>query len=90
MQDPDAPQDNIWGTTVNVPATQKRIREFFDKFETADGIRFYHAQMDELRETDSHSLNLNCANLYSFDRELYMQMSRYPTEVHPLRYLTAL
>lgn len=33
---------------------------------------------------DIHQLNLDCRNLYEFDRELYNQLIAYPMEVIPL------
>ena len=83
--DVDQPaRDNIWGTTVNIAETQKRFQRFLDEFEQ-DGKLVYPGLLEELRETEVFSLNLNCANLLEFDQTLYNQLVRYPTEVrsHP-------
>jgi DNA replication licensing factor MCM4 len=82
-EDDQAAQDNIWGTTVNVAQAQKRFERFLAEYEH-HGTKVYPALLQELRETDTFSLNLNCANLSEFDPALYGQLVRYPTEVMEL------
>lgn len=78
-------QTFVWGTNVNVNDSQARFRRFFTNFDDpATMSPLYPAMLEEIIKTDQLGINIDCNNLYEYDRELYMQLIAYPQELIPI------
>ena len=78
-------QTFVWGTNVNVNDSQARFRRFFTNFEDpATASPLYPAMLEEIIKNEQLGINIDCNNLYEYDRELYMQLVAYPQELIPI------
>jgi len=97
MEDPET--TFVWGTNVNIAEAQSRFRRFIANYEAPQqemlqdlmGEDFDHVSkpkypeliLDVIRRGES-SVDLDCADLHSYDEELYSQLVFYPQEIVPL------
>ncbi|KAL6065643.1 DNA replication licensing factor, mcm4 component [Balamuthia mandrillaris] len=80
-------QTLIWGTTVNVATCQSQFEEFFLEYreEQDQGDESLYMQLlRKAKDTENPNLNIDCAHLHAYNRELYRQLVLYPQEVIPL------
>ncbi|RKP05162.1 MCM2/3/5 family-domain-containing protein [Thamnocephalis sphaerospora] len=97
--DPAVTTRVIWGTTVNIEDAITAFTDFLRHFERrhvlqkaghaaseADCEPFYPSLMQQIHDTESYNLNLDCANLLAYPKaeKLYYQLVRYPQEIIPL------
>ena len=78
-------QTYVWGTNVNVNDSQARFRRFFTNFEdSSTRSPLYPVMLEEIIKTGQLGINIDCNNLYEYDRDLYMQLIAYPQELIPI------
>ncbi|KAI9596769.1 MCM2/3/5 family-domain-containing protein [Syncephalis fuscata] len=97
--DPAVTTRVIWGTTVNIQDAMSTFKQFLLRFERryvlestghrineADCEPFYPHLLQQMHDTESVNLNLDCANLaaYSPAEKLYHQLLKYPQEIIPM------
>lgn len=93
--DSAAPHLVIWGTNVSVAECKEKFRQFILRFidpnaeedERTDDMNvnepLYLQKLDEIHTLEEPFLNVNCAHIETFDRNLYRQLVCYPQEVIP-------
>ncbi|XP_049816684.1 DNA replication licensing factor MCM4 [Schistocerca nitens] len=89
------PQLVIWGTDVVVNRCKEKFKRFVENYvdpeadddERTEGMDvnqpLYIQKLEEIHTLEEPFLNVNCAHLESFDKELYRQLVCYPQEVIP-------
>ncbi|KAJ3414832.1 hypothetical protein HDV05_005989 [Chytridiales sp. JEL 0842] len=65
-------------------AEENNVMYEFPELTEADRAPFYPALLHQVKESERSGINLDCTNLKTFSRTLYMQLLRYPQEVIPL------
>ena len=87
--DMDPDQQIVWGTDIAVTDVLVKIQTFLNTY-TEDGSDepLYPRLLEDMRNSRTYNINLDCSNLKSFDEELYRQLRMYPTEIIPLFDLT--
>lgn len=90
-----APQLVIWGTDVVVNRCKDKFKTFISTFVDPNAEEdevtndmdvnqpLYLQKLDEIHQAEVSCLNVNCAHLEAFDKQLYSQLVRYPQEVIP-------
>ena len=82
----------IWGTNINYNDLQIRIKNFLGSYieikdaedeEDFTKLPYYVEQINQLFETETNTLEINCEHIYQFDEMLYRQLENYPTDVIP-------
>lgn len=85
----------VWGTDVAIDQCKEKFKQFILRYidpeaeedETAEGMNLneplYVQKLDEIHTLEEPFLNVNCAHLETFDRDLYHQLVTYPGEVIP-------
>eukprot|EP00741_Cyanophora_paradoxa_P009453 tig00000144_g9157.t1 len=80
----------IWGTQVKTEECMEKFREFLvsDFFKTAadsDSDEPALARLlQNMRETNIFGVNIDCKQIYDFDKQLYTDLIAYPQEIIPL------
>lgn len=76
------PAQQVWGTNVNVEESKRHFRKFWDEFIDPDTKKPKYPQLlDDALKENARCINLNCRDLYQFDRRLYHQLQYYPQEL---------
>jgi len=80
----------IWGTNINQNDLYMRIKNFINSFivmneneEDFTKLPYYIEQINQLIETESSILDIDCEHIYQFDQLLYRQLENYPSDVIP-------
>ncbi|KAK9500642.1 hypothetical protein O3M35_001871 [Rhynocoris fuscipes] len=77
----------IWGTNVVVATCKTKfinfIENFIDQTEDSTSVPLYLNNLDQIATAEEPFLNMNCAHLQRFDKELYNQLVLYPQELIP-------
>jgi DNA replication licensing factor MCM4 len=79
----------LWGTNINVSDISSRFRYFLSNFRTREdeikgGDNFYVRQLAEIQQTNIYLLNIDANHLNSFDRQIYITLINYPSEMIPI------
>jgi len=78
----DAPAQQVWGTNVNVEESKANFKKFWMEFIDPHTKKPKYPQLlDEALKENARRINLNCRDLYQFDRKLYHQLQYYPQEI---------
>jgi len=80
--DPMGPGQQVWGTNVNVAESKASFKKFWIEFNDPETQKPKYPQLliEALKE-NARRINLNCRDLYQFDRKLYHQLQYYPQEI---------
>lgn len=76
----------IWGTSINVNDTREKIIKFINEFkedESSDDPKYIKI-LEDMSLTQDYVINVDCEDVYKFDKELYNQVIKYPQEIIPL------
>jgi len=80
--DPLGPGKQVWGTTVNVEESKASFKKFWMEFiDPETKLPKYPQLLNEALTENIRRINLNCRDLYQFDRKLYHQLQYYPQEI---------
>jgi DNA replication licensing factor MCM4 len=79
----------LWGTDINISQIQLKIRKFLFEFrESSDNntmdYNYYIRKLEEIINSDIYILNIDGNHINSYDRHLYIQLIKYPSEMIPL------
>ena len=78
----------IWGTNINQEQILDRFRQFLVNFRLKDddsrGDNYYMRQLQEIKDSEIFTLNVDEGHLNSFDRQMYINLVNYPSEMIPL------
>jgi len=72
----------MWNTDINVEDCKQRFFTFLTEFcEPGIETPFYIDQLSELDRTGVYELDLNCDHIAQFDRDLYVMLINYPSDL---------
>lgn len=72
----------MWNTDINVEDCKQRFLSFFTDFCEADSeTPYYIEQLHVMDRTEMHELDLNCDHIAQFDRDLYVMLINYPSDL---------
>ena len=75
----------IWGTNINAETLQSKVEGFLWSFKDAEsGEDKYVSLILRAHEEDVNVVNLDTADVRTFDRVLYKWLVAYPHEVLPI------
>ena len=73
----------IWGTNVMIEGIRKRFNKFIRNF-SKNNILIYPGLIQDSIDSEQWNLNLDCMNIYNYDKTLYTQLTQFPQEVLPI------
>ena len=75
--------DVIWGTNVNLDTITRQFRDFLENFTDDNTLFIYPELIEDAIESQTWCLSLNCNDLYTYNKDLYLKLVRFPQEVLP-------
>lgn len=84
------PVQYLWGTSISMGDILGKVRTFFVNFKEEDsesvskGENLYIARLLEIKNCEIFVLNVSGIHIHSFDKQLYVQLINYPTEMIPI------
>jgi DNA replication licensing factor MCM4 len=80
-------QDTLFGTNIAMEKTNKKLSHFILNFKLEDtdmdieGNQYYLQRLDLLKQSNGVMLMIDGEHIYQYDKELYQQMIRFPSDI---------